>query len=509
METVTKVSSKRIYEFYKELEKYNIENHALIMMKDNEIVFENYVYPYSADMPHTLFSVTKSIVSTAVGFAIDEGLLSLDEKIVDIFGEYPHDDSAEWDELTLRKVITMQSNKEFSFTQDMTGNYVEMFMKAPFRKKDRGFLYSNNDAHVAAAAVQKKAGMNLVDYLAPRLFIPLGIEMPFWETNSLGENIGGTGGHLKLRDLAKICRCYADGGRYDGEQIIPEWWTKEATSLQAKHENGKDSGYGYLFWIFNNNFSMDGMFGQRVTYLPALNAVIASFNSCVNDGDFTTPFEKILPKAFEEENGSEWDEKLKYHLQSLNMKTKICEHLPDIPTGRIFSLTAKSDILAKMIFPASLIPRSLTSSFAKRPKTNLDNVSFEVAENVFTVKWEEEEDEVIINCGLDGVPRMSECSIKGYTYKIWAYAFMEDGKLNAVVKPINTLSTQYITFDFKENEVKLSFRGTPSFVDFIMKNADQADIIKNSGKLRPVLLKLVRKVLGIIEMPMTFRSKGK
>ena len=507
MNIKTKVSSKAIYEFYKELEKHKIENHALIMMKDDEIVFENYVYPYSADMPHTLFSVTKSIVSTAVGFAIDEGLLSLNDRISDIFGEYPRDRSEEWERLTLRHVLTMQSNKEFSFTQDMTGDYVGMFMKAPFRTENKGFLYSNNDAHMAAAAVQKVAGMNLVDYLMPRLFEPLGIEKPFWETNFLDENIGGTGCYLKLRDLAKICRCYADGGKWNGEQIIPEWWTKAATRLQVTHENGKDSGYGYLFWITNGRFSMDGMFGQRVTYIPEHNAVIASFNCCVNDGDFTTPFEKILPKAFSETCDDEWNEKLKDHLDSLNKMPVKCQKLPAIPTGKKFYLSIVSGIIANIIFPASLIPRSLTSSFAKRPKSNLNEVSFEVTDDVFTVKWKEEEDEVVINCGLDGKPRFSECEIKGYPYKIWAYAFMENGNLNAVVKPINTLSTQYIKFSFGKRKVRLQFKGTPSFVDFIAKNADQSPFIKKSGKAKPVLMKVVRKALGTTERPMTFKSK--
>ena len=129
----TGVSSKCIFEFYKDLEKHNIENHALIMMKDDEVVFENYVYPYSADMPHTLFSVTKSIVATAAGFAVDEGLFSLDSKILPFFPEYEHCESDEWDNLTVRSILTIQSNKEFSFLQDMTGNYAEMFMKAPFR----------------------------------------------------------------------------------------------------------------------------------------------------------------------------------------------------------------------------------------------------------------------------------------------------------------------------------------------------------------------------------------
>ena len=507
MITKTEVYSKRIYEFYKELEKHNIENHALIMMKDGETVFENYVYPYSADMPHTLFSVTKSIVSTAAGFAIDEGLLSLNDKIRDLFGEFPHERSDEWERLTLRNVLTMQSNKEFSFTQDMTGDYVQMFMKAPFRKEDRGFLYSNNDAHIVAAAVQKTAGMNLIDYLTPRLFEPLEIEKPSWETNLNDENIGGTGCYLKLRDLAKLSQCYADGGKWKGKQVIPEWWTKVATQLQVKHENGKDGGYGYLFWITNGRFSMDGMFGQRVTYIPEHNAVIASFNCCVNDPDFTTAFENILPKAFEEEDEGEWDEKLKSHLESLNMKPVKCEKLPSIPTGKKFYITPASDAIAKIIFPASLIPRSLTSSFAKRPKSNLNEVSFELTGDVLVVKWKEEEDEIVINCGLDGEPRFSECSIKGYPYKIWAYAFMKNGKLNAVVKPLNTLSTQRIEFTFGGKKVKIQFKGSPSFVDFIAKNADQSPIIKNSGALKPTLMKVVRKALGTTEMPMTFKAK--
>ena len=102
-------------------------------MKDGETVFEEYAYPYSGDMPHTLFSVTKSIVATAAGFAVDEGLFSLGSKILPFFPEYEHCESDEWDNLTVRSILTIQSNKEFSFLQDMTGNYAEMFMKAPFR----------------------------------------------------------------------------------------------------------------------------------------------------------------------------------------------------------------------------------------------------------------------------------------------------------------------------------------------------------------------------------------
>lgn len=507
MKTLTKPSSKRIYEFYKELENNGIENHGLLIMQNGETVFEEYSYPYSADMPHTLFSVTKSIVATAAGFAITEGLFSLDSKILPFFPEYKHCESDEWENLTVRSVLTMQSNKEFSFLQDMTGNYVEMFMKAPFRK-DKGFLYSNNDAHMVAALIQKCSGMNLVDYLTPRLFEPLGIKKPFWETNSIGECIGGTGAYLTLRDLAKICQCYGNGGEYNGVQVIPEWWTEEATKKQVVLEGREnEDGYGCLFWLQDGVFSMNGMFGQQISYFPQYNAVIASLNCVVNDEAHNKLMKNILTKAFEEESIEEWDKTLADYLQSRGEKPVACGEMPSIPTGKTFYITPASDMMAKIMFPASLIPRSLTSSFAKRPKKNLDRVSFALTENVFTVKWYEEEDEVVIDCGLDGKPRTTHCEIKGYPYTVWAYAYMKDGVLNAVVKPLNTLATQHITFYFSENTVKIQIIGTPSFPEFIRKNATEASIIREHPKLRPVIMKGLNRVLATTEMPVKFKTK--
>ena len=504
MLTKSKLSSEWIYKYYKELENCGVENHGLLIMQNGETIFEEYNYPYSAEMPHTLFSVTKSVVSTAAGFAIDEGLFSLDDKIIDLFPEYEACESDEWEKVTVRSVLTMSSNKKFSFLQDMTGNYMEMFMKAPFRK-EKGFLYSNNDAHVVAALVHKFSGQNLIEYLTPRLFKPLGIETPFWETNEIGECIGGTGCYLKLRDLAKIMQCYADGGKYKGEQIIPEYWTREATKIQVKFR--ENEGYGYLFWIKNGVFSMTGMFGQVIAYFPEYNAVVATMNSCIDESGNERALERILIKAFEEESTEELDTKLKEYLENRKLVPKKCNSKLDIPTGKTFYLTTLSDKFANLLFPASVIPRSLTSSFAKRPKTNFNEVSFGLNEDVFTVKWKEEGDEVVINCGLDGEPRMSECQIKGYPYKIWAYAYTENGKINAVVKPINTLSTQYMNFDFSGDAVKIQIKGTPSFPKFILKNALSPDIIKKHKPVKFVVTKAVGALVSTTERPMKFKAR--
>ena len=500
----SKISSEWILKYYKELENCGVENHGLLIMQNGEIVFEEYAYPYSADMPHTLFSVTKSIVSTAAGFAVDEGLFSLDSKIIDLFPEYESCRSDEWENLTVHAVLTMSSNKKFSFLQDMTGDYVKMFMKAPFRK-EKGFLYSNNDAHIVAALVHKYSGQNLVEYLTPRLFKPLGIDIPNWETNEAGECIGGTGCYLKLRDLAKISQCYADGGKYKGEQVIPEFWTREATKIQVEFK--ENEGYGYLFWIKNGVFTMTGMFGQIIAYIPQYNAVVATMNCCIDEGGNERAIINILSKAFENESTREWDEKLKEYLENRKITPEKCDEKLNIPTGKTFYMTAFSDLLAKLMFPASVIPRSLTSSFAKRPKINFNEVSFDLTEKVFTVKWKEEEDKVRIDCGLDGEPRMTQCEIKGYKYKVWAYAYMEEGKIKAVVKPINTLSTQYLNFDFSGDTVKIQIKGTPSFPQFILKNALSPDFVKNNKTIKVIVTKAVNLLLSTTERPMKFKVK--
>lgn len=502
--TNMKISAKPILDYYRRLDERDIESHGLIILRNGEVAFEHYVEPYSADIPHSMFSLTKSVVSTAAAFAVEEGLFTLDDKVIDIFPEYEACKSDEWNNLTVRSLLTMQSNKEFSFTQDMRGNYVEMFMKAPFRK-NKGFLYSNNDAHMVAAIVQKKAGMNLIDYLTPRLFEPLEIEKPFWEFNSVNELIGGTGCYMKLRDLAKIGQCYFDGGKWNGQQIIPHWWTKEATSMQVSFGKKSTEGYGYLFWIHKGGYSMTGMYGQQVTCFPEKGLVMASFNCCLNDGDFSRAFENILPTAFEEASDPQSEKELAEYLENKNKKIPVCQKLPQIPTGKVFRLSKVSDILAGMIFPANVIPRSVICSMAKRPAKNINNLSFDVSKNVLTIRWKEDDDEVVINCGLDGKARQTEVKIKGYPYILWAYAFMKDGRLNAVIKPLNTLSTTTLKLDFYKNKVKLQISGTPDFADFISKNADKSDFVKNSGKLRPYIMKVVNKALDTINKPMTFR----
>ena len=504
MQIKTGLSSKYIYEFYKGLEDAGVENHALMIIKDGETVFEEYNEPYFADMPHTLFSVTKSIVSTAAGFAIDEGLISLDTKIRDVFPEYEMCRGDGWDELTLRSVLTMQSNKKFSFLQDMTGDYVTMFMKAPFRRK-KGFLYSNNDAHVVGAAVARVSGMSLVDYLTPRLFEPLGIDRPFWETNEKGECIGGTGCYLKLRDLMKIMLCYSQDGMYEGKQVIPKFWAEEATKTQVDFGGG--GGYGYLFWTSPDSYSMTGMYSQIIAYSKKHNAVIGSMNSGLQESRHTELLHGTLIKAFEKADGKESNEKLFEYLENRGNPIPESKEKITVTAGKSFYLTKASDIRHKLAFPQSIIPRTLSCSFAKRAKENLNEVSFELHENNLIIHWKEDEDEVTVNCGLNGSYGVSHCEIKGYPYELRSYAYSEKGVIKVVIRPINTLSTRFIDISFNGNKLKMSFSGEPDFTGFLVKSVLELDFIRDNKIIKAVVLFFVKKLCAFLESPMRFKVK--
>ncbi len=498
------LSSAKILDFYKYIESAGAENHGLLITRNGKTLFEHYVAPYSADTPHTLFSVTKSLVSTAVGFAISEGLFELETRVAPFFGEYTQSPGTE--NITVRHLLTMNSGKKFSFLQDMTGDYVEIFMKAGFRKNP-GFLYSNNDVHILSALLQKVTGMPVVDYLTPRLFEPLGIEKPEWERDKNGICVGGTGCYLKLRDLVAIMQCYADGGLYNGKRIIPEFWAREAVKKQTDIPSGSHSeGYGYLFWINKNSFAMNGMFGQIITCCPDDGIITGYFNSSVDDSPLMFAEEKYLRNALTSQDREEDRLSLEKYLAKKDEKCVKSSGGYEIPSGT-FKITALSDFIASLFFPAGLIPRSISSSMAKRPAKGMNNLSFEQKDGYLQICWGEDGDRVTVNCGLDGSPRMSECSLKGYNYKIRSHGYWNGNVLNLTVKPVNTLATQKLALSFEGDTVKVKMKSTPDFTEFILHNMTTVPIFEKSPAIKKCASGFMKMLLKTAYMPMKFKRK--
>ena len=267
------ISSKVISELLEDFKEQNIEVHSIMILRDGKVAYETWAKPYAPEYPHMMYSVSKSFTSTAIGFAIDEGLLTLDTKLIDIFPEYRTkipDENLE--KLNVHHLLSMQSGKNVSVFSDKAKNHwMKDYFDASwkFTPGDGHWQYISENQYMLCAMLTRITGISVVEYLTPRLFEPLGIDIPFWEHDVDGIEAGGWGLYLKTEDLAKFMLCYQQYGKFNGKQVIPEKWTHLVQKIQANNSpftNVIDSqcGYGYCFWRCGgiNGYRADGMFSQ-------------------------------------------------------------------------------------------------------------------------------------------------------------------------------------------------------------------------------------------------------
>lgn len=241
------------------------------------------------------YSGTKSFTSTACAFAIQEGLFTLDDSVLDHFRQdAPEAVSENLKQMRLRHLITMSMGFESPMLMGaqrpkMTEkDWVKYVLRAPvIHKPGTVFQYNNAGPYLLGILIQRKTGMSLVDYLMPRLFEPLGIPRPQDEKDPLGNTFGAGGLQLNVSELAKLGLLYLQKGQWQGRQLIPASWVEEASrsfiiSDQGDGEIGTD--YGYLFWIMPDGmFRADGKYGQYCIVVPKKNAVIAINSMQIED----------------------------------------------------------------------------------------------------------------------------------------------------------------------------------------------------------------------------------
>ncbi len=259
--------------------------HSLIIIRNGHVVAEGYWKPYAKEQPHELFSLSKSFTSTAVGLAVEEGLLDIDDRVVDFFPQYTPED-ASWflKNMRVRQLLTMSTGhlKEPEILRSAsTEPLVKQFLAVePELEPGKYFLYNTPATYMQSAIVQKLTGHRVRNYLMPRLFTPLGIETPKWDQSPDGIDYGGFGLYLKTRDIAKFGQLLLQRGKWQGQQLVPAGWFDQATSKQvsngASPESDWNNGYGFQFWMnASEGFRGDGAFGQLCVVLPDANMVVA------------------------------------------------------------------------------------------------------------------------------------------------------------------------------------------------------------------------------------------
>lgn len=280
------ISSRAVLAFVDEIEKNALELHSFMLLRHGLVIAEGWWDPYRPQSPHMLFSLSKSFTSSAVGLAVSEGLLSLEDEVLSFFADKaPAKPGKNLKEMRIRHLLTMSTGHARDTTSRMVsrqdGDWVIGFLSLPVRHKPgTHFVYNSGASYMLSAILQKVAGVTLLDYLRPRVFEPLGIDNPVWETCPRGINTGGWGLSIRTEDIARFGQMYLQMGDWNGKQILPSAWVKEATSFQISNAGNRppdwQQGYGYQFWRCRHGaYRGDGAFGQYCVVMPAQDAVLA------------------------------------------------------------------------------------------------------------------------------------------------------------------------------------------------------------------------------------------
>jgi CubicO group peptidase (beta-lactamase class C family) len=296
------IPSNVILEWVNELERTAPDPHSLMVVRHGRVVAEGWWAPNAPELRQTLFSLSKSFTSTAVGIAIAEGHFGLDDAVVSFFpAETPAHVSPNLAAMKVRHLLAMCTGHTAE-TVDSVGpgvgkgtNLVRGFLALPVADPPgTHFVYNSPATYMLSAILQKRTGLKLVDYLRPRLFEPLGIENPTWEEDRAGINMGGFGLQVRTEEIARFGQLYLQKGMWGGKRLVPAEWVEAATSKQI--ETGPQlnpnpdwgQGYGYQFWRGrHDSFRGDGAFGQYCVVVPARDLVVA-----ITSG--TGPMHRIL-----------------------------------------------------------------------------------------------------------------------------------------------------------------------------------------------------------------------
>lgn len=277
--------------------------HGVVVVRHGNVIAAGWWAPYDSEHQHVLYSLSKSFTSSAVGFAVAEGKLSIDDEVLKFFpDDAPANPGSNLKAMRVRDLLMMSTGHQDEPPTAPGEMCPKSFLAQPVpHLPGTHFKYNTAASFMLSAIVQKVTGQTVLDYLRPRLFDPLDIEHPVWDTNFQGISLGGYGLRVRTEDIAKFGQLYLQHGNWQGKQLLPEEWVTMATSRQTSNGSNPDSdwnqGYGFQFWRCRHHaFRGDGAFGQYCVVMPDQDTVVA-INSGVKDmqGVLNVIWDKLLP----------------------------------------------------------------------------------------------------------------------------------------------------------------------------------------------------------------------
>lgn len=307
-------------------EAQGIELHSVMVVQHDSVIYEHWANGAHPDSLHVLYSVTKTFTSLGVGLAVADSVLSLDERVVDIFPDcLPDSVSDNLAAMKLRHLLTMSCGHAAEpslddlrrrSAEDSTVSWAKTFLSHPVDyEPGTVFCYNSVGSHMLSEAVQRRTGKTMSQYLTERLFTPLGIDSFAWDMTNEGVNTGGWGLMLRTEDLAKAGQLLLDRGRWRDSQIVPADWVDSMTTRRIQSVQGSPNslqavptaedllnsdwvqGYGFQVWRCRHDaFRADGSFGQFIVVMPELDAVaVLTANSHQYQNELNLVWDYILP----------------------------------------------------------------------------------------------------------------------------------------------------------------------------------------------------------------------
>ena len=293
------IRSEGILAFIDRMSQESIELHTLSVVRHGKQCFECYWAPYNAQTPHIMYSFSKSLTATAIGFAEQEGILSLDEKLVDIFPEEsPEEPSENLKKADIWSLLTMTCGHKTEIRwdePDSDPNWIRAFLHNEFvYEPGTTFMYNTAGTIMLCAILAKKTGLQVTEYLKTRLFEPLGMSDIQCLKLPDGTEMGGAGMYMTLDDMTRFGQFLLNRGSWEGERLLGTSWfdracTKQVETVSDAYQTDWDNwkiGYGFQCWMCKpeESFRADGAFGQFALVFPKEDLMIA-VNSASSDAN--------------------------------------------------------------------------------------------------------------------------------------------------------------------------------------------------------------------------------
>jgi CubicO group peptidase (beta-lactamase class C family) len=449
------IRSAAIRDFVEAANRQELGLHSLTLLRHGHVVASGWWRPYAPERPHMLYSLSKSFASTGIGLLVDEGRLSLDDRVLDLFpDEAPAQVDANLAAMRVRHLASMATGHHADVTQALRdradGDWAKAFLAQPVQHEPgTHFAYNSAATFMLSAIVQKITDDTLLAYLEPRLLAPLGITGATWESNPQGINVGGWGLSITTDAIARFGQLYLQRGVWQGRRILSERWVDQATSAQVSNasESNVDwrQGYGFQFWRCQHNaYRGDGAFGQFCVVMPDQDAVLAITSGTPN-------MQAVLDLAWQ------------HLLPALGP-----EPLPDDPAA----LAALRETLARLELPdpvgARTSPEARRSAGAYRVAPNdqgIEAISFDFgeADSTLTIRIDGDEERVV--CGADAwAPGESRLLDRRWRLPLAARGAWADA--STFVASLAFVGTPYcltLTCRFAGDEVHFDSRSNVSF----------------------------------------------